>query len=933
VPKSLLSSKRAIAVAVAATLAGVSAAVVLSGQSTTARAAAAPGSTVRASVANGSNAEAPYGGANSELSADGTTVVFTSYSQLDDLETGDEQNVYVRDLRNNRTVLISRGQFTRPEPPPPPPPPTTTTTTTTTTPPCCVIGLTGAKVLALNGAQPNLEYGETAATGASRQPTISGDGRFVAFVTDADNIIPADDDTDQDILVCDRDPDGDGVLDEQRGEGGGLDFEYFRVNVPQVAGGEGGSYRVDFPSFPKLSDDASRIVWEDTQVEPSGRYLDVVRTSLLRPPAGGGIIGGTALSASAAPGLVQNVDTPLDGVQPNAQYSPDVSADGRYVVLEAEYSTQSRFPWHTVLRKDMTTGAVLRVDWDVNTTPDNVTYLSEDRSVNLASPAISANGGEITFVAEEYRNYCESEQCWYSAANQPMVFVVRIDGEAKPVDSIIASRDNANEIINGIRPALSGDGRFVAFGTDNLRAHDGVDVQEDDDNNCVIDNSDLRSKPMVNLSGLPPISEARDQRTVCQVVVRDLVVDRERLRQEADRLPGTLVSAGTGTDCADSIPTGGTCAGNGDSPPFRGSGPTLSHNGSTVAFDSRATNLVADQQDTNRNTDVFVRTFQPALRADPSPLNFGELTIGDTFDKVARFFHVGTGPLVVNEIAVDGSDEFAIGAQTCSGEAIVLQQAGRCEVSVTFAPKQGGDRTGTLRLTLRDGRQFTVPLQGKGVHEKVPLDRARFAAGPDPLNFGDRLLLSDGPTQTVTVTNTGGKPMAVKRVEVVSTVAPGDYTLPTDTCTGQPLAPKQTCRVTVAFTPAAPGDRPAVLRFVDDAPGGDGDAHLIGLAGKGSTPTVQVSPGVTQPGFVVTVTGTGFAPNKPVTITMAGSIESAKAVADETGTFSRGLLILPKSPIGNRLVTATIDGTTLKAERPLLIVTPTVTPSDFVVRG
>jgi hypothetical protein len=56
-------------------------------------------------------------------------------------------------------------------------------------------------------------------------------------------------------------------------------------------------------------------------------------------------------------------------------------------------------------------------------------------------------------------------------------------------------------------------------------------------------------------------------------------------------------------------------------------------------------------------------------------------------------------------------------------------------------------------------------------------------------------------------------------------------------------------------------------------------------------------------------------------------------VADDTGTFTTGLLILPKSQIGNHLVAAAIDGTALKAERPLLIVTPTVTPSDFVVRG
>jgi hypothetical protein len=901
-------------VAVAATLVGVSAAVLLSGQSSTAHAAAAPGSTVRASVGNGTPPpESPRGGSDQELSSDGTAVVFTSSAQLDDLKTNDYDNVYVRDLRNNKTVLISRGQFTRPEPP------------IITKP-----RLAGDPMLSLNGAQPDVQYGETPATGSSFSPTISADGRFVAFVTQADNIITADADDDPDLLVADRDPNGDGIFDEKR-EDGGLDITYFRVNEPRYMQGDGYVYRVDFPSRPKISDDASRIVWEDTFVDNAGHYTDVVLTAVLRP-----VIGGVT-RAVAAPSNVRLVDTTLDGAKPTAQYSPDVSSDGRYVVLVADYLRPEGegegtyyVPFHAVVRKDMTTEAVLRVDWDVNTTPDEITFLSQDESVDLGTPAISGNGGEIAFRAEEFENPCSEGSCWYSVRQQPLVFVVRIDADAKPVDSTIVSRDNDNELVNGILPALSGDGRFVAFATDNFNAHDGVDVETaEGSDNCIVDNSDLRGKPMVNLSGLPPASEARDRRTACQVVVRDLVADRERLRNEDPRLPGTLASPGEGANCAKEIPEGGTCAGDDDSPPFRGTAPSLSRNGSTIAFDSRAANLVPD--DKNRSTDVFVRTFKPDLRADPTPLDFGELTLGDTFDQVVRLDHVGLGPLVVTDIVVEGSDEFAVGAQTCSGEAITLQQASNCEVSVTFAPTEVGDREGTLRLTLRDGRQFTVPLLGKGVKEEVPPAGPRFAAGPDPLSFGDRLLLSDGPTQTVTVTNVGGSPLKVTSVTVLSGVAPTDYTFAADTCTGVSVPANGTCQVTVRFSPAGPGDRPAVLRFVDDAPGGA--AHLIGMTGKGSTPAVQLSPAVTQPGRVVTVTGTGFAPNKPVTITITGSVETVKSVADATGAFTQGLLILPKSPIGNRPVVATIDGTALQATRPLLVVTPTVSPADFVGRG
>jgi hypothetical protein len=923
----MFRSKRAVAVAVAATLAGVSAVVLLSGQSTPAHAAAAPGSTVRASVGNGTPPpEADRGGSGSELSADGTAVVFASSSQLDTLKTGSQHNVYLRDLRNNKTVLISRGQFTRPAPPTSgtPEPDSPTPDEPTFTPP----KVAGKPMVALNGAQPDLEFGEVPATGSSYQPTVSADGRYVAFVTSADNIVPADDDTDQDILVCDRDPDGDGTFDEQRAGGGGLDFEYFRVNVPQWFENVDGRYRTDSPSYPKLSDDASRIVWEDYYDAGEGYgYVNAVRTARLRPEAGG------VAGAVAAPGnAVETVQTPLGDLQPDAQYWADVNSDGRFVVLVADYHESEGPTFHAVIRKDMDTTEVLRVDWDVNTTPDHVEYLSADETVGLATPSISGNGGEIAFGAEEFTVQCSDGTCWTtSVAQQPMVFVVRIAADATPVDSIIASRDNDNEIINGITPALSGDGRFLAFGTDNGNAHDGIDWSVGDGNSCLTYRGDLTHGKLINLAGLPPATDERDDRVVCQVVVRDLVTDRERLRDEDRRLSGTLVSAGTDNNCTETLPPGATCAGNGDSPPYTRTTPSMSHNGSTVAFDSDATNLVPDEEDTNEQTDVFVRTFKPELRADPTPLDFGKVELGDTFDKVVAFDHIGTGPLVINEIVVEGSDEFAVGAQTCSGEAIVLQQADRCEVSVTFAPTKEGDRTGTLRLTLRDGRQFTVPLLGTGAKTVVPPEGPRFAAGPDPLNFGDRLLLSDGPTQTVTVTNVGGSPLTVTGVAVVSTVAPDDYPIVADTCTGKPVAAKGTCQVTVAFSPRASADRPAVLRFTDDAPGSP--AHLIGLAGKGSTPTLQVVPGVTPPGRAVTVTGTGFPPNLPVTITLTGSIETAHVKAGDTGDFTVALLVFPKSGIGSRPVVGTTDGTGITAQKLLLVVTPTVTPSEFVGRG
>ena len=915
-PETFARSKRSVAVAVVATVVGVSAAVLLSGQTNAAQAAAAPGSTVRASVADGTNAQSPLGGSDQELSADGTAVTFVSESKLDDLDNEGWASVYVRDLRSNRTVLISRGQFTRP--------PEDDDGGVDVAPP--TINMAGDRLLAMNGrrAQPDVEFGETAPNNSSGQPTISADGRYVAFGTAANNIVLGDADTDQDIIVCDRDPDGNGVFDEE--VDGVRQYRYFRATQPRYSDGGSAVFRIDRPFGPKLSDDASRLVFEDLDIQGES-YQEIVMTAVLRVPTGG-----------VGPGPVSRVFTPLGEDQPLSQYAPDVSADGRFVVLGAEFERAvgggefpTYIPYDTILRKDMQTDAVTRVDWDVNTTQDNIEFLAADQSVQLYDPVISANGGEIAFVAEEYQSNCEGG-CWRTVADQPMVYVVRALADGTPVDSIIASRDNDNEIVNGVHPALSGDGRFVAFGTDNLDAHDGVDGPSDDQS-CITYNPGFAAEPMIHLNGLPPTSDGRDVRVPCQIVVRDLVTDRERLRDEEPRLPGTLVSAGTGNECDPELPDGATCVGNSDSPPYRfTSPPSLSNNGSTVAFESGATNLVPNEVDDNQSFDVFVRTFRPELRADPSPLEFGEVQIDDTFTQTVRFDHVGTGPLVITEITTDG--DYTVGAQTCGGDGVVLQQSSSCEVSVSFTPTAAGARDGTLTVRTRDGREFTVPLRGTGTEEPVPPDpdAARFAAAPDPLAFGDRLLLSAGPAQTVTVSNLGGTPLTVTSVAVISAIAPNDYAIATDTCTGVPVAPADTCTVSVVFSPTAPLARPAVLRFVDDAPGGQ--AHLVGMTGNGSEPKVEVSPTVTQPGRVVTVTGTGFAPNRALTITLTDSVEREVVTTDALGAFTKTMLILPKATVGTRQVVATVDTfPTITAQKPLLIVTPSVGPADFVIRN
>jgi hypothetical protein len=893
--------RRPVAVVLAAALAGVSTAVLLPAVSTgpAARAAVAPGSTVRASVADESGAESELGAYQQELSANGNAVAFTSDSRLDDLATAPEgsdnrnENVYVRDLAANRTVMISRGQFYFPEPD--------------------VIGYHSG------GGSAKVEpvMREVPPDQDSYQPTISSDGRFVAFVTAATNIVLSDDDNDQDVIVCDRDPDGDGTFDEDK-ENGDRDYRYFRVTTPRYQ--DEGDHRIDDPRRPKLSDDASRVVWLDQDEDDDGYWRSRARTATLRR---------TPEHDPGPPITVDWVNTPLGNEVVEDQGLPDVSGDGRFIVLTAGYRVPTDNPYDNelrhsaVLRVDTETDAVARVDLDAAGEP-----ISTAQAIFVSAPVISRDGSVIAFEAEWYYYIPCDGPCW-EREGFPDVHAVRVAPGGRVLSSEIVSRDNAGEPVNGFAPGLSGDGRFVSFVTDNLNAHDGVDAVGGQ--TCLFSpDTDAPHPPGASPDAAPPPEEARSIRTTCQVVVRDLVADRERQRAEEPRLPGSLASPGTSDDCADPMPEGGMCGGDANTTPFVADrSPSLSADGSRIAYESDATDLVPDIVDGNRAQDVFVRTFRPELRADPSPLDFGEVLLDTPATATVSFDHTGIGPLVVADLAVEG-DAFTVLDQTCVNEGAVVQQAGNCLVEVEFLPTDESEFTGLVRLVLADEREFSVELAGTGVVEVEDSDPA-FAAGPDPLDFGSRLVRSNGPDAMVTVTNSGESAMTVSGVTVEPPAARPHYTVIGDTCAGAAVAPGASCAVTVRFVPTANGDLPGVLSFVDNAPGAP---HLVGLTGSVPVPEIEVSPAVTPPGRVVAVTGTGFTPNRPVVVSTALAIQTNPVTVAPNGTFRASLLILPKASVGERTVVARLTAfPEVNAEKQLLVVTPSVGPAEFVIRG
>jgi len=185
-----------------------------------------------------------------------------------------------------------------------------------------------------------------------------------------------------------------------------------------------------------------------------------------------------------------------------------------------------------------------------------------------------------------------------------------------------------------------------------------------------------------------------------------------------------------------------------------------------------------------------------------------------------------------------------------------------CDIDVVFAPVQPGNQTGTL--TISDAiRTQTVALSGIGL---VP---PSFGVSPTSLTFAAQAVGQASAAQTLTVSNTGGAPMANIGFAITGQSA-SEFSCGTTICSatncGATLANGSNCTVQVVFTPSTAGGGTAALVISSSSPGvAAASVPLIGVGQDQNGLSVQpaqlnfsvVAPGQTSSPQTVIVTNTG----------------------------------------------------------------------------
>ncbi len=514
--------------------------------------------------------------------------------------------------------------------------------------------------------------------GSSAEPSVSANGRYVAFTSAAPDIVGGPAGAQQAlpwVFVRDRDRD-----------------RTTRLPLPAAFGG-GGSSR-----DPSISADGNVVAW-----------------TYQLPPGFSGAPGGTLVLAwDRGTGKTEVVSRNTKGAPAAGSREPSVSANGRYVAYTSDNPSISRSdtgPNPDVFRYDRRTKATVLV---------SVGQGGHSAGPTNGSPSISADGSIVAFQSDG-GDVAVPE----NTGPGLQVYVRDIPARRTQRVSVPQGGGPANGPSTG--PSISASGRLVAFesSASNLVPGDtpaaaDVFLRDRTAGTTTLVSVTPGGAPGNAASGQAAISA--DGRMVSfassatNLVAAAAVVPGARLAAVAPSAPTEVYERDV--VAADTILV--SVAVNGRPGGSRSLTPAVGGNGRFVAFASLSNTLV--RGDRLKNADVFLRDFPPVPRLNPPVLNLGTRPVGaPAVPAATTLANAGWGPLSVRRASIDGPSDFAIAADACDGR--VLHRAEACTVTVSFVARHEGPRRATLRIPDSfTGSPRTASLRGNGSQARLSID-------------------------------------------------------------------------------------------------------------------------------------------------------------------------------------------------------------------
>jgi Tol biopolymer transport system component len=580
-------------------------------------------------------------------------------------------------------------------------------------------------------------------------PSVSADGRYVAFTSDSPAVVANDTNGVHDVFVRDR-----------------------LMGVTQrVSVGAGGAQGND-GSF-------------QHSISANGRY--VAYASL----ASNLIVGDTnntldVFVRDRQAGTVERVSVNSTGAQANdPSDAPAISADGRYVAFRSDASN---------LVAGDTTGRDIFVNDRQTGVTEKVSVSSSGVSANNFSdaPAISADGRYVAFES--------------SASNL-------VPGDTRGNDIFVRDRqagltERVNVSSGGMQAndrsawsAISADGRYVTFKSmaSNLVPNDTNetwdifvhDRQSGITERVSVSSSGAQANAQSDWPESPAAMSADNRYVSFESLASNLVAGDTNGRYDIfvhDRQSGATQRVNVDENGAQS--SGHTA------------GASISASGQFVTFVSLS-RLVAN--DTNDTSDVYVHELAPAASVPftltPAELNFGKQARGvASAARAVQLKNTSATSLPITSVALTGQNPHQFSFVSHCGSSVA--SGAECSIDIMFKPTSVGLKAASLIVSLGSGAgSQAVSLSGQGVS-------TQFTLRPITLDFGVQAVGTVSVRLIVTLTNLSEVPLPIRGIGIGGAQ---QSQFGFNSRCGKELAVGARCTVFVVFKPTSVGAKSALI--------------------------------------------------------------------------------------------------------------------------
>ena len=703
--------------------------------------------------------------------------------------------------------------------------------------------------------------------------SVSADGRYVVFSTSATNLVTGNTHNYPEIYVRDLQSSAttavsvssSGVLADSYCYGGSISangrYVVFWSDADNlysgtVYNGNAGVYVRDLSSGTTERED---IATDGTPgngnssgaaISADGRFVVFVSNSSNLISGVGGM---QAYLRDRKTGKTALVSVAMDGTPASAvTNSVAISADGRFVAFISYATTlvsQNTNGLAEAFVRDMETGITSLVSVSSAGVPANASIFTNSNMVPLA---LSADGRYVAFSSSATNLVSES-------LDGSIIHVFLYDRQLQ--QNILVDVDSVGTPLGGwssfTTPAISADGRFITFfGFLQVLVRDIVAEQtavvslasngNAGNNTTYSPDLSVGGPKIVFASGATNLVASDTNGVDDAFVAQNPFVGSSPLQTMV--LSSSSTSGGnavTGTvTLSNPAPTGGATvtvwSNNAAAQP---PASIVIPAGVTSTPFSIPTSLVPTEElvtimaSYNGGSSAAVLTLEPAaeLAINPTTWDYDYQAVStSSAAEVFALTNSGTAALTINSIQLASGTVFSISANTC-GSSIAAGDS--CSVSVIFKPTASGSASDSLNISYGSPATIQpISLTGNGATPNAALS-------PTPLSFGNQVMPGSA-VGVVTLTNSGNASLTSIFASISGTNA-GDFAISSDGCTGMLLPANSNCLVSIAFTPKAKGSRQATLLIADSA---SGSPQAISLTGTGiqSTPTILWNPSATS---------------------------------------------------------------------------------------